>query len=63
MRGPPRPLAKPPPSRGERQGGCTQRRPETTVLYRIIQQHLESFLEHAHESSGKRLPSYVENEF
>jgi len=40
-----------------------QRRPEKTVLYRIIQQHLESFLEHAHESSGKRLPKYVENEF
>jgi len=40
-----------------------QRRPEKTVLYRVIQQHLESFLEHAHESSGKRLPKYVENEF
>src|SRR5690606_10231176 len=40
-----------------------QRRPEKTVLYRVIQQHLESFLEHAHESSGKRLPVYVENEF
>jgi hypothetical protein len=40
-----------------------QRRPEQTVLYRVIQQHLESFLEHAHESSGKRLPKYVENEF
>jgi hypothetical protein len=40
-----------------------QRRPDKTVLYRVIQQHLESFLEHAHESSGKRLPKYVENEF
>jgi hypothetical protein len=40
-----------------------QRRPEKTVLYRVIQLHLESFLEHAHESSGKRLPKYVENEF
>jgi hypothetical protein len=40
-----------------------QRRPEKTVLYRVIQQHLESFLEQAHESSGKRLPKYVENEF
>jgi hypothetical protein len=40
-----------------------QRRPEKTVLYRVIQQHLESFLEHAPESSGKRLPKYVENEF
>jgi hypothetical protein len=40
-----------------------QRRPEKTVLYRIFQRHLEGFLEHAHESSGKRLPKYVENEF
>jgi hypothetical protein len=40
-----------------------QRRPENTVLYRVIQGHLESFLEHAYESSGKRLPKYVENEF
>ena len=40
-----------------------QRRPEKTVLYRVIQQHLESFLEHAYDSSGKRLPKYVENEF
>ncbi len=40
-----------------------QRRPETTVLYRIIQEHLESFLTHAHERSGTRLPKYVENEF
>jgi hypothetical protein len=40
-----------------------QRRPEKTVLYRVIQQHLESVLEHASESSGKRLPTYVENEF
>jgi hypothetical protein len=40
-----------------------QRRPEATVLYRVIQEHLESFLEHVQESSGQRLPTYVENEF
>ena len=40
-----------------------QRRPEATVLYGIIKEHLESFLTHAHESSSKRLPKYVENEF
>jgi hypothetical protein len=40
-----------------------QRRPDQTVLYRVLQQHLESFLEHAQQSSGKRLPKYVENEF
>ena len=40
-----------------------QRRPEQTVLYRVIQQHLETFLEQAQESSGRCLPKYVENEF
>ena len=40
-----------------------QRRPEATVLYRVVQQHLESFLQHAWESSGQPLPGYVENEF
>jgi hypothetical protein len=40
-----------------------QRRPEKTLLYPLIQQHLESFLEHVHDASGKRLPKYVENEF
>lgn len=29
-----------------------QRRPESTVLYRIVQKHLESFLLHAHEGLG-----------
>jgi Transposase zinc-binding domain len=52
---------------GHRAPGRTEEvpaaRPEKTVLYRVIQQHLESFLEHAHESSGTRLPKYVENEF
>jgi hypothetical protein len=36
--------------------------PRKAVLYRLIQQHLESFLEHVHDASGKRLPKYVENE-
>jgi hypothetical protein len=40
-----------------------QRRPEKTVLYRIIQEHLESFLQHVREASGERLPKYVESEF
>ncbi len=39
-----------------------QRCPERTVLYRVIQQHLESFLQHVHDASGKCLPKYVENE-
>jgi hypothetical protein len=40
-----------------------QRRPENTALYRIVQEHLESFLLHAQESTGQRLPRYMENEF
>lgn len=40
-----------------------QRRPERTVLYGLVQEHLESFLRHTQEASGKRLPAYVEKEF
>jgi hypothetical protein len=39
-----------------------RRRPETTVLYRIIQEHLETFLEQARRHDGKGLPRYVEGE-
>jgi hypothetical protein len=57
------PSLKPAAMSGAEPRKYQQRRPETTALYRIIQQHLESFLTHAHESSGTRLPKYVENEF
>jgi len=40
-----------------------QRCPEKTVLYSVIQQHLESFLQHVREASDKRLPKYVEKKF
>jgi hypothetical protein len=38
-----------------------QRRRETTILYLVLQQHLESFLEHTHGSSGERQPRSVED--
>jgi hypothetical protein len=38
-------------------------RPETTVLYGLVQGHLESFLLHVRESTERRLPRYVEQEF
>jgi hypothetical protein len=37
-----------------------QRRPESTVLYRLVAEHLESFLAVARESTGRGLPRYVE---
>jgi hypothetical protein len=38
-------------------------RPEATVLYGLVQKHLESFLWHVRESTERRLPRYVEQEF
>jgi hypothetical protein len=39
------------------------RRAETTVLYAIVQEHLESFLLHVRDNTERRLPKYVEQEF
>ncbi|HKY39138.1 MAG TPA: transposase zinc-binding domain-containing protein, partial [Polyangiaceae bacterium] len=39
-----------------------QRHPESTVLYRLVAEHLESFLAVAQESTGRGLPRYVERE-
>lgn len=39
-----------------------QRRPESTGLYRLVAEHLESFLAVARESTGRGLPRYVERE-
>ena len=38
-------------------------RPEETPLYRIVSEHLESFLAFIAEHHSRRLPRYVENEF
>ncbi len=42
-----------------------RRRPETTVLYQIVQQHLETFLADApeHTSTGAGYPKFIEDEF
>src|SRR5215468_9256829 len=39
------------------------RRPTETVLYAIVRDHLEAFLEHARESYERGLPRYVEQAF
>jgi hypothetical protein len=38
------------------------RRPTDTVLYRVVRDHLETFLAHARESYARPLPQYVEQE-
>jgi hypothetical protein len=38
------------------------RRPTETVLYRVVRDHLETFLAHARESYTRPLPRYVEEE-
>jgi hypothetical protein len=38
-------------------------RPEETVLYKIIQEDLETFLRLVHEECGRPLPGFVEKEF
>ena len=41
-----------------------RRQPENTVLYSVIQQHLETFLERARDlESGSPLPRFVAQEF
>lgn len=39
-----------------------QHRPEQTVLYRIIAEHLETYLRHVSEQHERGLPKYVEND-
>jgi hypothetical protein len=38
------------------------RRPQETVLFSVVSQHLESFLAHAREAYDAPLPRYVEEE-
>jgi hypothetical protein len=39
-----------------------RREPENTPLYRIVSEHLETFLEEVREHHDKALPKYVEKE-
>jgi hypothetical protein len=56
--------ARPPLPQGAEASGGGRRRhqPEATVLYRIVAQHLETFLAEAREHYDKPLPGYVEKE-
>jgi hypothetical protein len=42
--------------------GYERHRPEETPLYKIVAEHLESFLAQAREAHGRPLPQYVERE-
>jgi len=46
---------------GARSDGYERRRPEETVLYRLVQEHWPRFLERAEEAGG--LPRFVVREF
>ena len=39
------------------------RRPQETVLYALVKEHLDAFLRHARESYAGPLPTYVVDEF
>ena len=38
------------------------RRPQDTLLHRMVREHLETFFEHARESYDAPLPKYVQSE-
>jgi hypothetical protein len=38
-------------------------RPEQTTLYRLVQQHAQSFIAQSEEATGARLPQFVRDEF
>jgi hypothetical protein len=38
-------------------------RPEQTTLYRLVQQHAASFIEHTEVSTGAELPRFIKDEF
>ena len=39
------------------------RRPSETVLYKLVEEHLDDFLQHARENYSGPLPRYVERQF
>ena len=55
----------PRPSPGPHAQPYRRRKPETTSLYRVVQEHLESYLAQASESNpmGDGVPAHVEKEF
>ncbi len=48
---------------GRKTGIYRRRRPAETLLYRVVQEHLETFLSLADDPMGHGLPGYVEQDF
>jgi hypothetical protein len=44
-------------------GHYQRRRPEETVLYRLVQEHLETFLAQVEAETGASLPEFIKAEF
>ncbi len=47
-------------------GTCTsyeRRRPEETVLYQLVQEHVETFFAQVEAETGAALPEFVKEEF
>ena len=40
-----------------------RRRPEGTILYQLVQEHVETFFAQVETESGPRLPDFVKDEF
>ena len=49
-------------SPGSRRRGYARHRPEETLLYRLVAEHLETFLAETREKHDRALPTYVERE-
>ena len=49
--------------RKERRIHYERRRPEDTVLYQLVQEHLETFLAQVEAETGTALPEFVKAEF
>jgi len=48
---------------GPEVGLSRRRRPAATLLYQLVQEHLETFLALSEEGTGEGLPGYVERDF
>ena len=51
------------PAPAERRVHYERRRPEDTVLYQVVQEHLETFLAQVEAETGARLPEFVKAQF
>jgi hypothetical protein len=51
------------PALAGRRVSYERRRPEDTVLYQLVQEHLETFLAQVERETGAGLPDFVQEEF